>query len=324
MTRQPSICLPGHWCLREGTHAEEELVMRLTLERRRWLWAYVFIAIPLLFFLAIRIGPAVYAFWVSLHRWDPIAIDRPFIGIDNYRAMGSDKVFWHAVRNTFVYVILGVPVSLVLSLGIALGLQQLLRFVGFFRVLYFIPYVTSLVAVGWVWRWMYMPNGFFNEVLASIGQGPLKFLGSPQTALVSILVVTIWQGLGFQVIIFLAGLESVPTMYLEAAAVDGASSWQRFRDITFPLLSPTLVFLLVTGVISNLQVFTQIRTMSSGGNGGPLNSTISLVLYVYQLAFQSMPSKMGYASAITFVLFAIMLLVTLAQLKLFSRNTNDY
>ena len=298
--------------------------MRLTLERRRWFWAYAFILIPLIFFLAIRIGPVLYAFWMSLHQWDPIALNRPFIGADNYTALMDDKVFWKAFRNTWLYVILGVPISLVLSLLIALGLQKLIRFVGFYRVLYFLPYVTSLVAVGWVWRWMYMPNGLFNEVLSKIDVGPLKFLGSPDTALFSILAMTIWQGLGFQVIIFLAGLESVPQMYHEAASVDGASGWQRFRDITFPLLNPTLVFLTVTGVIDYLQVFTQIRTMSSAGTGGPLNSTISLVLYVYQNAFQALPSKMGYASAITFVLFAIILLITLVQLKLFSRENNEY
>ncbi len=298
--------------------------MHLTLERRRWLWAYAFILIPLLFFLTVRIAPVIYAFWVSLHRWDPIALQQPYIGADNYRAIWHDEVFWKAFRNTWTYVLLGVPISLATSLGIALGLQKLIRFVGFYRILYFIPYVTSLVAVGWVWRWMYMPNGFFNEALSHIGVGPFKFLGSPDTALYSILVVTIWQGLGFQVIIFLAGLESIPALYHEAALVDGASRWQRFRDITFPLLNPTLVFLLVTGVIDYLQVFTQIRTMSNAGTGGPLNSTISIVLYVYQQAFQQLPSKMGYASAITFVLFAIILLITLAQLKLFTRENNEY
>lgn len=298
--------------------------MHLTLERRRWLWAYAFILIPLIFFLSIRIAPVIYAFWVSLHRWDPIALERPFIGLDNYRKIQSDPVFWKAFRNTWTYVLLGIPISLTLSLSIALGLQKLIRFVGFYRVLYFIPYMTSLVAVGWVWRWMYMPNGFFNEALRQVHLGPYKFLGSPDMALYSILAVTIWQGLGFQVIIFLAGLESIPGIYHEAARVDGASSWQRFRDITFPLLNPTLVFLLVTGVIDYLQVFTQIRTMSNAGTGGPLNSTISLVLYVYQQAFQQLPSKMGYASAITFVLFAIILLITIAQLKLFTRENNEY
>jgi multiple sugar transport system permease protein len=223
-----------------------------------------------------------------------------------------------------MYVLLGVPVSLVVSLAIALGLQQLIRFVGFYRVLYFVPYVTSLVAVGWVWRWMYMPNGLFNDVLGAVALGPFAFLGDPGIAIYSIIVTTIWQGLGFQIIIFLAGLESIPAVYQEAAAIDGATSWERFRHITFPLLNPTLVFLVITGVISNLQVFTQIRSMSSAGTGGPLNSTISVVLYVYQEAFRSMPSQMGYASAMTVVLFLVILAITIFQLKVLSRKNNEY
>ena len=298
--------------------------MRLTLERRRWLWAYAFLLIPVIFFLAIRIGPTFYAFWMSLHRWDPIAIDRPYIGLENFRNMADDEVFWKAMRNTWLYVILGVPVSLLLSLVIALGLQKLTRYVGFYRVLYFAPYVTSLIAVGWVWRWMYMPNGLFNDVLGWVGLGPYGFLNTPEMALYSILVMTMWQGLGFQVVIFLAGLESIPPVYHEAAAVDGATSWQRFRGITLPLLNSTLVFLVVTGVINYLQVFTQIRAMSSGGTGGPLNSTISLVLYVYQQAFQSLPSKMGYASAMTVVLFLMILAITIIQLKVLQRDNYDY
>ena len=298
--------------------------MRLSLEQRRWVWAYLFIAIPFAFFLAIRIAPAVYAFWVSLHQWDPVALQRPYIGAENYRNLIDDGVFWKAMRNTWTYVLIGVPVSLGISLAIALGLQQLLQWVGMYRVLYFIPYVTSLVAVGWVWRWMYMPNGLINDLLSRIGVGPFAFLGDPSSAIYAIIATTIWQGLGFQIIIFLAGLESIPVIYDEAAMVDGATGWQRFRHITIPLLNPTLVFLTVTGVISNLQVFTQVRAMSSAGTGGPLNSTLSVVLYVYQQAFQSMPSKMGYASAMTFVLFAIILVITLVQLKLFSRDNNEY
>ena len=294
--------------------------MRLTLERRRWLWAYAFIAIPLLFFLAIRIGPTLYAFWMSLHQWDPIALERPFIGLDNYRAMLEDDVFWKAMRNTWIYVLVGVPAGLVLSLAIALGLQRMIRYTGFFRVLYFLPYITSLVAVSWVWRWMYMPNGLFNEVLGVVGLSS-RFLGSPDAAIYAIIATTVWHGLGFQVVIFLAGLESIPQDYLEAASLDGASAWQRLTGIVLPLLNPTIVFLVVTGVISNLQVFTQIRNMSTGGTGGPLNSTISIVLYVYQQAFQSLPSKMGYASAMTVVLFLMILLITIVQLRLLQRDT---
>ncbi len=296
--------------------------MHLTLERRKWLWGYAFIAIPLLFFLSIRIGPTLYAFWVSFHKWDPIALDRPWIGLDNYRAMADDKVFWKALRNTWVYVLVGVPLGVSISLMIALGLQRMIRFAGFFRALYFLPYVTSLVAVGWVWRWIYMPNGFLNEFLGWFGFAGTSWLGNPSTAIYAIIVTTVWHGLGFQVVIFLAGLESIPQDYLEAASLDGASGWQKFRDIVIPQLNPTIVFIVVTAVISNLQVFTQVRSMSSQGTGGPLNSTSSLVLYVYQQAFQSLPSKMGYASAITVVLFVMILAVTVVQLKVLQRDTD--
>jgi multiple sugar transport system permease protein len=297
--------------------------MRLTLERRKWIWAYVFLAVPLIFFLSIRIGPTLYAFWMSLHQWDPIALDRPYIGLENYRELAGDEVFWKALRNTWVYVLVGVPAGLVISLLVALGLQRLIRFVGAYRVLYFLPYITSLVAVGWVWRWMYMPNGLFNDVLSTLGLPQSTFLGSPDTAIYSIIATTVWHGLGFQVVIFLAGLESIPGDYLDAAAVDGASGWQRFWGVTLPLLNPTIVFLVVTGVISNLQVFTQIRAMSSGGTGGPLNSTMSVVLYVYQKAFQSLPSEMGYAAAMMVVLFTMILLITILQLKVLSRGAYE-
>ncbi|HEV2073896.1 MAG TPA: sugar ABC transporter permease [Thermomicrobiales bacterium] len=295
--------------------------MSLSLQRRRWLWGYAFIAIPLFFFLFVRIGPTIYAFWMSLHEWDPIALDRPYIGLENFRTMADDETFWKSLRNTWIYVGVGVPAGLIISLLIALGLQRMIRYTGFFRVLYFLPYITSLVAVGWVWRWMYMPNGLFNDILGWVGLGPYKWLGSPDMAIYSIIATTVWHGLGFQVVIFLAGLESIPEDYLAAASVDGASGWQKFRDIVVPQINPTLVFLIVTGVISNLQVFTQIRAMSSGGTGGPLDSTISMVLYVYQEAFQSLPSHMGYASAMTVVLFLMILAITIFQLKVLQRDT---
>ena len=139
--------------------------MRLTLEHRRWLWAYAFMLIPVVFFLAIRIGPTFYAFWMSLHKWDPIAITHPYVGLDNFRKLQHDDVFWKSMRNTWTYVLIGVPVSMALSLIIALGLQRLARYVGFYRVLYFAPYVTSLVAVGWVWRWDPYPFILLNLVL---------------------------------------------------------------------------------------------------------------------------------------------------------------
>lgn len=295
--------------------------MRLSLRRRQWLWAYAFLLIPMVFFLAIRIAPTLYAFNVSFHEWDPISPTHPFVGLDNYRSLLHDDVFRKALINTWVYVLVGVPVGLVLSLIVALGLHRITRFRGLFRMLYFVPYVTSLVAVSWVWRWLYSsPNGFFNDLLGKFGIPAQKFLDSPSQAIFAIIAVNVWVGLGFQVIIWLAGLQAIPDVYYEAAAIDGASAWQRFRFVTLPLLNPTLVFLLIIGVISSLQVFTQVQNMSGQGRGGPLNSTISLVLYTYIKGFGSLPSELGYASAVVVVLFVMILAITVIQLRVLQRR----
>lgn len=294
---------------------------RLTLRQRQTLMAYLFLVVPLIFFLSIRIGPTLYAFFVSFHKWDPINPTRPWIWFDNYRQLIRDETFRKAFVNTWIYVIVGVPAGLVLSLAVALGLHRITRLVGVYRLLYFIPYITSLVAVSWVWRWLYSsPQGFFNNALRALGLEPVVFLSSPRWAIYAIIAMTVWQGLGFQVIIWLAGLQSIPEVFQEAAKIDGANAWQRFRYITVPLLNPTLVFLSVIGVIGMLQVFTQVRNMSSQGRGGPLDSTMSLVLYTYVKGFDSLPSQYGYASAIVVVLFLIILVITLFQLKVLQKR----
>jgi multiple sugar transport system permease protein len=292
--------------------------MLLTLEKRRWLWAYGFIAIPLLFFLTIRIWPTIQAFRLSLYDYDPLDTEHTFRGLGNYADLLHDKIFWQALRNTVLYVLYGVPTGLVFSLLIALGLKRVNHFRGFLRFLYFLPYVTALVAVSWIWRWLYQPNGLFNDILHRLHLPHMGFLGSTGQALISVTVVTVWYGLGFQVIIFLAGLEGIPDVFYEAAEIDGATTWQRFRYVTLPLLNPTIVFLAVIGVIQSLQIFTQIRNLTT--NGGPLNSTISLVLYVYQLSFQTLPARMGYGAAVTVVLFAMILVITIVQLTVLTRR----
>jgi len=294
--------------------------MRLTLARRRALTAYTFLLVPLAFFLLIRIGPTLAAMQVSLYEWDILSDRKPFVGVDNFVKLSQDRVFGAALANTIKYVLFGVPSGLVLALAIAMALGQVRWFVGFFRMLYFIPFMTSLVAVSWVWRWLYQPQrGAFNEILALVGIPSQPFLQSPDQALLSIVAMTVWHNLGFQIIIFLAGLQAIPEIYYEAARLDGAGRWQIFRQITLPLLNPTIVFLAVTGAIGSLQVFTQIQNMSSQGTGGPLNSTISIVLYVYQKAFGG-AYQMGYASAMTVVLFLLILTITLIQLKVLTRR----
>lgn len=295
--------------------------MQLSLRRRQWLVAYTFLLLPLIFFLAIRIAPTLYALYVSLHEWDPIDQSHPYVGLENYRTLFQDHAFRQALANTGIYVLVGVPGGMLTSLLVAVGLERITRFRGLFRMLYFVPYVTSLVAVSWVWRWMYAaPNGVVNEMLGWFHLPAQPFLNSTREAIYAIIFVNIWYFLGFQVIIWLAGLQSIPDMFYEAAEIDGAGAWAQFRHITLPLLNPTIVFLAVLGVINSLQVFTQVQNMSGGGRGGPLNSTLSVVLYAYIRGFGSLPAELGYASAVVMVLFALILVVTLVQLKVLQRR----
>jgi multiple sugar transport system permease protein len=291
----------------------------LTLAQKRTRWAWGALALPLLFFLVVRILPTLVAVNMSFRQWDMLSPDKPWVGMANYTKLFKDEVFAKSLKNTFIYVLVGVPAQLILGLGIALLIQRVNRFAGFFRTLYFIPYITSAVAVAWVWRWMLQEHGgIFNELLHFIGIAPQKFLGSPQQAIYSIIAAIVWQGLGFQMLIFLAGLEAIPQMFYEAAQIDGASPWKQFRHITLPLLNPAIVFSAIIGTIRYLQVFTEVLSMSSQGTGGPLNSTKTLVLFIYQEAFKS--SKYGYAAAATVVLFVIILLLTVVQNKVITRK----
>jgi len=291
----------------------------LSLGQHRAMWAYIFLLVPLAFFITIRFAPTLFAMSVSLFRWDILSPNKPWMGLKNYQTLFADSVFWQSLTNTLLYVALSVPLQLVIGLVFALLLQAATHWRGFFRALYFIPFVTSTVAISWVWRWIYEPSfGPLNKFLALVGLPEQKFLMSPDQALASIVGAIVWQALGFYVIIFLAGLEAIPTDFYEAAKIDGARVWDLFRHITLPLLNPTIVFLTVIGTINAIQVFTQVLNMSFQGMGGPLDSTKSLVLFIYQQGFKSF--KMGYASAGTVVLFAIILVITIAQLRLTTRR----
>jgi len=288
------------------------------LGTRRALWAYTFLLVPLLFFLTIRLAPAFSALYISLHEWNIISPSKPFVGLQNFRLLAHDSSFGRAAVNTLRYVLVGIPTQIALGLVLALALQRINRFRGLFRALYFMPFVTPIVAAAWVWQWMYSQNfGPLNGLLAALGLPLQPFLRSPAQALYAVTAMTVWQFLGFQVVIFLAGLEAIPRVYYEAAAVDGASGWRLFRHMTVPLLNPTLVFSAVYGTIVYLQLFTQVLNMTFGDQGGPLASTLTMVLYVYQLGFQRF--KMGEAAAATAVLFAVILVITLLQMRVLSK-----
>lgn len=292
--------------------------IQLTLKQHKYLFVYSCLLIPLIFFILIRFIPMLYSFNVSFYQWDILSNNKPFVGLENYIALASDKIFIQAVKNTFLYVTVGVIGQIVIGLAIALFLQRINHFVGLFRAIYFIPYVTSVVAVSWIFKWLVMNNGIVNDVLVRLGFQAQLFLNSPSQAIYVIIATMIWQGLGFQMVIFLAGLENIPKMFYEAAEIDGANFWHKFKSVTIPLLNPTIVFSAVIGTITFLQSFAQVLNMSSDYNGGPLGSTISIVFYIYQTAFQRF--NMGYASTVTVVLFVMILAITLLQMKVLTKK----
>ncbi len=307
---------------------------RMTLATREAIWAYSFLLIPLAFFLFLRIWPAFQSFYLSLFTWHVDPAQREFLAAGYYLDMLRDAKLHRALLNTLLYSIIIVPAQLFLGLGIAMLLNTITRFRALFRAIYFAPYVTPAAAVAWVWGWMYSVNfGVINNFIIEWGifweergitlltLDPQPFLTSPRQALFAIAVVVVWQNLGFQVIIFLAGLQGIPRMFYEAARIDGANGWRLFRHITLPLLNPVFVFSLVISTIASLQLFDQVVNINFTDQGGPLNSTLTIALYMYQEAFSRF--RLGYAAAVTVLLFTLILIVTLIQLKLTSRRV-DY
>jgi len=295
-----------------------------TLAKRKILWAYLFLLIPLIFFLYIRIYPTFFAFQMSFYAWNPLAAEQPYVGLKNYETLftelGNPKSVTHAAFvNTAKYIILGMPIQLVLGLLIALMLNEIRFMTTLYRVVFFLPFVTSTIAISWVFRWLYQPRiGLLNVLLQTFSLPQQPFLRSPDQALYSIMAVVVWQGLGFVVVIFLAGLKQIPRVYYEAAEVDGASRWQTFWNITLPLLNPSIVYLVVLQSISFLRMFAPVLAMTTQGDGGPLNSTTTVVLRVYREAFQRL--NMGYASTLTVALFVIILVITVIQLRITTRR----
>jgi multiple sugar transport system permease protein len=298
--------------------------MKLTLRRRQILWAYAFLAVSLIFFVVIRWYPTLLAFNISFRDWSVFQNSGPWIGLQNYQDIWTDlfkqrSAVRAAFGNTLRYVIIGVPLQLILGLMVAMMLNNIGRAAGFFRAAYFIPYVTSLVAVAFVWNWLYAPQtGLINQMLLALGLPMQAFTKSPQQALYSITAVAIWASLGFTIIIFLAGLQQIPDVYYEAAQIDGAGRWQIFWRITLPLLNPVIVYLSVLQTIGFLRMFDLVRNMSEQGQGGPLNSTTTVVLEVYKEGFGSY--NMGYAAALTVLLFFVILLITIFQLRVLQRR----
>ena len=238
-----------------------------------------------------------------------------FIGLENYRYIFTDEFgapeFLRSIRNSGYYA-LGVPLNIAVSLSIALLLNQRLKAVSLFRTAYFLPTITSTAAISVVWIWIYHPAdyGLLNSILLKLGLSSLRWLRDPHLAMPALILMGLWRGMGYNIIIFLAGLQSIPTSLYEAAEIDGAGSWPRFWNVTLPLLSPTTFYVLVIGVVNSLKAFTQMHMMTEGG---PLGATTTITYYLYQEAFEHF--TMGRASAVACVLFVILLIFTLIQFK---------
>lgn len=288
---------------------------RTPLARRRALWGIALVApntIGLLVFFGI---PVLVAFRTSLLEWNGIRapID---VGLANFQRLFSDPLFWRSLGNTVKLLLMTIPPGILISLGIAVILNQRLRGRSIFRTIYFLPVVTSTVAASIVWTWMFQTRyGLVSAILQPFGLGELNWLTSPDLILIPIAVVTIWQRIGFQMVLFLAGLQNIPRMLHEAAVIDGATRWERFRMITLPMLSPTTFLVFVLATISSFQIFDQVYIMTSrSARGGVGGSASTLAYFLYDSGFGK--GQFGYASAIALILFVITLGVTVFQLRL--------
>ncbi|CAL8977077.1 Lactose transport system permease protein LacF [Propionicimonas sp. T2.31MG-18] len=231
-----------------------------------------------------------------------------FVGLDNFVRLFENETFWRSLLNTVVFTIVIVPVQSGLALGLALLVNAKVRGTNFFRTVYFLPVVTSMVVVSMLWLFMYQPDGLINVLLAKVGITGPDWLGDPNTALFAIIVLSIWQAVGFHMVIWLSGLQTIPGELYEAASIDGASKWQQFAHVTWPGLRQTSIFILITITIAAFSLFTQVNIMTQGG---PLDSTSTLVYMAVFTGFQQ--QQTGYAAAISLVFFALVLTVSLIQ-----------
>jgi sn-glycerol 3-phosphate transport system permease protein len=284
--------------------------------RRDTLIGYVLIAPSMVLFAVVYVYPVLYSAYVSMFSWDLMTPKR-YVGLDNYRELWSAE-FWEVIANTAKYSVGVVVLAMALGLVLAMLLNHRGRLSALLQSCIFTSYIVSWVAVSLLWIWMLDPQyGLVTYLLRSVGLPSVNWLGNPAVALWTLVLVTVWKTLGYPMVIYVAGLQSIPSDFLEAAALDGAGGWQRFRFITWPLLTPTTLFLLVTLTIASFQGFDIVKIMTQGG---PVTATMIYVYYIYEQAFQYF--KLGKASAAVVIFFTLILLLTLAQWAFFRRRVH--
>jgi multiple sugar transport system permease protein len=279
--------------------------------------AVLFLAPFMFFYVALKLWPIVYGFWISLHRWETIGMGNAFVGAQNYERIAQDRLFWEAVIHTLLFTALATPALIALGLGLAMVLDRALPGHGVFRSVYYLPAVLSTAVIGLIFLAVLRADetGLLNKLLSLVGIGPIPFLLDANVAMPSIALAALWWTVGFNMLILLAGLQNIPPEITDAARVDGASGRRLFWHVTLPLLRRPLMLVTVLQIIACFQVFGLIDVMTKGGPGG---ATRSLVYYVFERAFTQ--GQLGYASAVAFCLFAIVFVLSVTQLRIFRRS----
>ncbi|MFN8522180.1 MAG: sugar ABC transporter permease [Chloroflexota bacterium] len=282
------------------------------LRRQETIAGYLFLLPNIIGFLVFSSVPVIFTFSISLFDWDMIRTPQ-YVGWDNYvKLLTDDGTFRKVLFNTAYYVLGTVPLGVSLSLLLAMAMNASIRGITFFRAVFFIPVISSAVAVAMMWRWLFNGDfGLINVMLVSLGLKSIPWLSSTAWAMPAVIIMAVWKNLGYNMLIFLAGLQSIPAQLYEAAAIDGANGWRRFWHITLPMLAPTMFFVLVISVIGSFQVFDLAFILTKGGPG---DATNTIVMYIYNQAFQFF--HMGYAAATAWVLFVIIFTLTLLQTQL--------
>lgn len=287
---------------------------KITLRRKQeFLWGWLFIFPTILGLMVLNIIPIFQTVYQSFFKTGAFGKGNIFVGLDNFNKMFHDTVVWQTLFNTFKYAIIEVPFSIAISLVLAVMLNKKIKGRTVFRTIYFLPMVTAPAAVAMVWRWLYNSEfGLINHLLSSVGLGPVNWISNPGTSFISVAIVGIWSILGYNMVLFLAGLQEIPRDFYEAAQIDGASPVKEFFYITLPLISPTMFFVVVTRVIAALQVFDVIYMMMDRNNPA-LPKTRSLVCQFYEYSF--VQGNKGYGSAIVLLLFFIIMIITVIQMR---------
>lgn len=291
--------------------SSKNIAVKKKYKKGDFLSALLFLSPTLVIFTAFILFPVFFSFYLSFHSWNMFSGDTTFVGLENYSRMIQDAEFWQVLGNTAVYTFGTIPMNMALSLWVAYLLNKKLKGKKFLRTAFFAPVIISPVAAAVIWRWMYDPNfGLVNYLISFLGIGSINWLNEPTAAMFALIIMGVWKTFGINMILFSAGLQGIPDNYYEAAELDGAGKWAKFYHITIPMLAPTTFFIMIMSMISSFQVFDIVYVLTSGG---PMGSTKVLVFYVYEYAFKFF--EMGYASAISYFLFAVLFILTMLQVK---------